>query len=217
MSLLILRDSGPLGLVTNPRNTPETSACGHWIQAMVARGRRVLVPEVTNYEARRELLRAGRAAGIRILDELKARIGYEPIRTETMVLGAEYWASARRRGRPTACDDSLDADMILVAQAGLLQSATIEVIIASDNIRHLSLFADARPWQEIDRTAAAYIAPSPCLCSQYSRLSASASQEASITSVELPTVRQMCVPSVDSIRARTEAAVPPAPSRMRTL
>ena|GEM_PF-1371985 len=64
---------------------------------------------------------------------------------------------------------------------------------------------------------ASYITPSPCLCSQYSRLSASASQDASMMSVELPTVRQMWTPSVDSIKTRTDAIVPVVPSRMRTL
>ena len=50
-----------------------------------------------------------------------------------------------------------------------------------------------------------------------SRLSASASQDASIMSVEEPTVVQLCSPSVDSIRTRTLAPVPAAESMMRTL
>jgi hypothetical protein len=55
------------------------------------------------------------------------------------------------------------------------------------------------------------------LVSQYSRLSASASQDASMMLVELPTVRQRSVPSVDSIKTRTWDSVPVLSSRILTL
>ncbi len=41
MSILVLLDAGPLGLVTNPRATPENEQCKHtpaqqWQQLLVA-------------------------------------------------------------------------------------------------------------------------------------------------------------------------------------
>ena len=66
-----------------------------------------------------------------------------------MLLAAELWAEARRRGRPTADPKELDCDVVLAAQAGLIARAWDEPVIATTNVGHLTLFADARAWQEI--------------------------------------------------------------------
>ena len=75
------------------------------------------LPEITDYELRRELLRMKRAESIRRLDELKARLRYAPITTEAMLKAAEFWAAARSAGKPTADSKALDADAILAAQS----------------------------------------------------------------------------------------------------
>ena len=62
MSRVVLLDAGPLGLVTNPRHSPQNLACAQWLGALVAGGLRVIVPEIADYEIRRELLRAGPVA-----------------------------------------------------------------------------------------------------------------------------------------------------------
>jgi hypothetical protein len=66
-----------------------------------------------------------------------------------MLKAAEFWAAARKTGRQSAGDASLDADMILAAQAGALLHAGDETVIATTNVRHLALFAPARIWREI--------------------------------------------------------------------
>jgi len=66
-----------------------------------------------------------------------------------MLKAAEFWAAARKAGRQSADDASLDADMILAAQAGDLAPGGDETVIATTNIRHLALFARARLWREI--------------------------------------------------------------------
>jgi hypothetical protein len=76
-------------------------------------------------------------------------LGYAPITTAVMLKAAQYWASARRMGRQSADDASLDADMILVAQAGALVRDGDETVIATTNIRHLVLFSSARVWRDI--------------------------------------------------------------------
>ncbi len=108
-----------------------------------------MLPEIADYEVRRELLRAGKVAGIRRLDQLKTTITYRPITTEVMLKAAEFWAEARRRGRPTADPKALDGDVILAAQAVLVADEGNEVIIATTNVGHLSQFVDAREWQLI--------------------------------------------------------------------
>jgi hypothetical protein len=67
-----------------------------------------------------------------------------------MLNAAEFWATTRKMGRQSADDTSLDADMILVAQAGALVHDRDETVIATTNVRHLALFASARMWREIN-------------------------------------------------------------------
>jgi len=59
----IFLDTGPLGTVSNPKSSPDGDACKAWLERLVARGARVVVPEIADYEVRRELLRVGKSAG----------------------------------------------------------------------------------------------------------------------------------------------------------
>ena len=92
----ILLDAGPLGLITNPRPSPQAIACRQWLDDWLARGHLARVPEITDYELRRELLRARKTAGLRYLDDLAARIGYLPLTTATMRQAAAFWAYLRQ-------------------------------------------------------------------------------------------------------------------------
>jgi predicted nucleic acid-binding protein len=144
MPEVVLLDAGPLGIASHPRPSPEILA---WISRLVAAGTELLVPEIADYEVRRELLRANRLRGVERLDELKAALGYLPLTTGAMLRAAELWAEARRRGKPTASDASLDADVILAAQAYSMQRN--EVVVASTNPKHLGRFVAADYWQNI--------------------------------------------------------------------
>jgi len=143
----VLLDAGPLGLVTNPNRSPGSMACAHWLQALVAADARVVVPEIGDYEVRRELLRANKVKGIAQLDALIRLVEYLPITTSAMRQAAAFWAQARQQGQPTAGDNTLDGDMILAAQAVTLNAS--EVVIATTNVGHLARFAPAEMWQNI--------------------------------------------------------------------
>jgi predicted nucleic acid-binding protein len=149
VSLHTLLDAGPLGLVTNPRTSPEFLECTRWLYTHLAGGDRVYVPAIADYEVRRELIRAGKRRGIARLDALGADAEYLPITTDAMLLAAHFWARARQRGRPSAPDLGLDADVILAAQAATLPASDDQVVVAAANVRHLSLFVDARHWRDI--------------------------------------------------------------------
>ena len=66
-----------------------------------------------------------------------------------MLKAAELWAEARKKGTPTADNKALDADVILASQAILIANYVNEAIVATSNTKHLSLFCDAREWQDI--------------------------------------------------------------------
>ncbi|MEH2286078.1 nuclease [Nostoc sp.] len=125
MSQVILLDSGPLGLVTNPKLSAESLACTQWLQLLVSSGSRVRIPEIADYEVRRELLRANKVKGIARLDELSQLLEYLSITTAAMRQAALFWAQARQQGQPTAGDKTIDGDIILVAQAVTIIGADV--------------------------------------------------------------------------------------------
>ncbi len=148
--MLILLDAGPLGMITNPRSSPENEDCKNWLARLASKGIDIVIPEITDYEVRRELLRAGKLMGVGRLDALKGMLEYAPITTAVMLKAAEFWAMARKIGRKSADDASLDADMILVAQARVLVRDGSETIIATTNVRHLAAFSPAKNWRDIE-------------------------------------------------------------------
>jgi len=149
MNRIVVLDTGVLGMVTNPQASPEVGECNRWLEALVRKGDWISIPEIADYEVRRELLRAEKTQGITRLDALKAATLYIPLTTQVMLKAAEFWATTRKQGKPTADDKALDGDVILAAQAFLLSKEENEVIIATTNVKHLSLFVDARSWREI--------------------------------------------------------------------
>jgi predicted nucleic acid-binding protein len=149
MTTLVFLDSGPLGMVTNPRETPICEDCRSWLTGLEKRGLSAVVPEIADYEVRRELLRAGKVAGVRRLDQLKTMLPYLPMTTAVMLKAAELWAEARRTGQPTADPKALDGDVILAAQAILASESGVEVVIATTNVGHLVRFVAAKDWQGI--------------------------------------------------------------------
>lgn len=150
MSRVVLLDSGPLGLLTNPKVTPNTLACARWLQALSNAGVRIIVPEIVDYELRRELLRGNKTSGLARLDALVAGTGlaeYLALTTAAMRQAAAFWAEARQQGQPTAGDKTIDGDVILAAQAATLGES--DAIIATTNVGHLARFVAADLWQNV--------------------------------------------------------------------
>src|SRR3954466_13132769 len=149
MSLVVLLDAGPLGLVTNPKASEESRRCRAWLAELAAAGVRIVVPECADYEVRRELFRAGRRGGLDRLDKLAQKLDALPVTIAVWRRAAELWAQARNEGYATADDSALDCDVILAAQALLVAEDGFEVIVATRNVGHLGRFVDAREWETI--------------------------------------------------------------------
>lgn len=147
MSLTVLLDSAPLGLVTNPKASPTSMACNQWLTDLTMAGAQVIIPEIIDYEVRRELLRGGKTKGIAQLDRMQSVYRYLPLTTAAMRQAAEFWADARKHGRPTAGDNTIDCDMILAAQ--LVTLGDPGAILATTNVAHLSHYVPAELWQNV--------------------------------------------------------------------
>ncbi len=148
MTRMVVLDSGPLGLLTSPPGKKgDAAGCAQWLASLLAGGARVMVPEIADYEVRRELLRAKKANSVARLNALGAATEYLPLTTAAMRRAADLWAEVRQRGKPTAGDKAIDGDVILAAQCLSLGVST--VVVATTNIGHLSRFVAAENWEKI--------------------------------------------------------------------
>jgi predicted nucleic acid-binding protein len=147
----VLLDAGPLGLASGQPGKPLVIRVNAWLTALETSGADVVIPEIADYEVRRELMRVGATAGLRRLDGLQARYAYLPITTGAMRRAAGFWADIRMRGIPTASPDALDADCIIAGQAVTFAGPGDTVTIATTNVVRLSRFpgVDAQIWSAI--------------------------------------------------------------------
>ena len=150
MSGTVFLDSRPIGLITQRQGQSLlVDACRQWYEDLNANGWDVYLPEITDYEVRRELTRAGKSGGLARLDRLATTAIYLPLSTAAMRLASDLWAQARRGGWATADPHALDGDVILAAQALSLASVPAGLVIATGNVAHLSRYAPAQEWASI--------------------------------------------------------------------
>lgn len=136
-------------MASNPRSSPENERCRQWLYELKVRGANVFLPEISDYEIRRELLRAHKTAGLARLDSLRSILNFLPINSLAMERAAMLWAEARNRGRPTAHSEALDGDAILAAQALTAGFPPEDVVVATANLGHLGQFVQAALWADI--------------------------------------------------------------------
>jgi predicted nucleic acid-binding protein len=147
VSRVIVLDAGPLGAACNPLSTPTTLALVKWLQSHLQAGAQIVIPEIADYEVRRELLRGKMSRSVAQLDQLAAQLTYLPLTTAAVRRAAEFWAQARQQGMPTASDPHLDCDVILAAQAADLVNPN--VIVATTNAAHIGRYVSADHWHSI--------------------------------------------------------------------
>ena len=106
MARLILLDSGPLGLIVRALGKPQVVRGVTWLNAVMATGATVIIPEIAHYEVRCELLRI-RAVGSprRLHYALDPSSGFRhlTLSTDAMVKAAEFpfsllFSTSRCRG-----------------------------------------------------------------------------------------------------------------------
>jgi hypothetical protein len=152
MKKVVLLDACTLGMVSNPNDSADNLRCQGWAMDLHRKGTVVCIPEIADYETRRELIRSNKSVGLAELDRVIAIYRYIPLCTKAMRLAAQFWSDARMIFRAAATNDQrLDADMIVCAQAKVIEmDEGGEVIVATSNVRHLVTFVSAREWYEID-------------------------------------------------------------------
>jgi predicted nucleic acid-binding protein len=143
MTKAIVLDSGPLGRLTHA-DYSRNQDIRTWLSLLLDREIVVFLPEIADYEIRRNLIVENLKGSLANLDDLPSLITYLPITTADMRLAAELWAKSRKTGRSIGDPKELNADVIIAAQA-----IRYGAVIATDNIGHLGQFTEARPWTSI--------------------------------------------------------------------
>jgi predicted nucleic acid-binding protein len=150
MPLPLLLDSNILAKILRPELEDNQPAAEAIFRLQEDPRFRVFVPEITDYELRRKLLHLGhrkhqaRKWAREALSELDdwVSLAYFPLTTEAMRLAARLWAQTRADGELRGPEDSLDADVILAAQA---RQAGGQVV--TTNEKHFRNIAEIFDWR----------------------------------------------------------------------
>jgi predicted nucleic acid-binding protein len=150
---LIFLDASPLSTLSDPRNSPSVIAITSWLISKVNSGVIVCIPEIVDYELRREMVRSNKTDSIIALNNLQSVCKYISTTTETYLLAADYWAQLRNSGLPTGDPKKIDIDVILCAQAATearrLGLSSSEFIVATSNVDHIQRLVPADKWENI--------------------------------------------------------------------
>ena len=150
----IVLDTTPLGLLTQKKGIAEAEGCRAWADGLNQSGCLFFVPEIADYELRREFVRQGNSGAIRRLDRFNANVTgqYLSPTTPEVRMAAQMWAQVRNQGKTTASPEALDGDALIAAQANILNAAAFglsSVVVATANVGHLSALTHATLWSDI--------------------------------------------------------------------
>ena len=156
MPQVIILDTGPLSNCVIPfakvnQAPTHSEQCRQWLADCEQAGAILMVPAISYYEALRELERRTAMAKIARLKSFSflLPVRYIPLTTPHLESAAKLWATLRNAGMPTAPDESLDADVIISAQALSLGLPTSDYIIATSNPGHIARYAPCDLWTNI--------------------------------------------------------------------
>ncbi|VXD23108.1 PIN domain-containing protein [Planktothrix serta PCC 8927] len=142
MSKVILLDSGPLGTIVHPKYKHEKREyhveIREWLEYLNQNDFELRIPEIIDYELRRNLLLENLNKSIDRLDLLQNLL--IPLERKTMLKAAQLWAEIRKQGKGGSHPKSLDGDAILVAQAIGQKDFFEQVIIVTTDLKDLSRF-----------------------------------------------------------------------------
>jgi predicted nucleic acid-binding protein len=157
--MIVFIDTNILGLISNENiYFDEAQQCKKWFSTLLIRSVRVVTSDLCNYEEMRGLLSSSIlkkevAPGIKSLEFLKADgfLEFLPVSTEALDLAAKLWARASTSGQTTRDEKDIDIDIIISAQYQLLRNEFPgqQVIMATTNLKHLSIFCEAAHWRDI--------------------------------------------------------------------
>ena len=142
----IFLDSDPAALACQKVGNTEADDFRPWVFGQKNHSNQIIIPEIVDYEVRRELIRSKAWDGVRRLDNLyEGKVAQLlPINSDAMRQAAKLWADARNQGHETADDRAIDGDVILAAQAIAHCSGEDDWMILTENIAHIARYVSTR-------------------------------------------------------------------------
>lgn len=135
---IILLDTGVLGKICNPKPVRNVQEFLDFLKE--EKNIDIIVPEICDYELRRNLLLENLDKSIRKLNKFRRIDQLLFFDTNTMIIASEIWSDIRKQGNPTENKDSLDGDVILAAQAYQMKAYYEEVIVLTTNPKDIVKF-----------------------------------------------------------------------------
>jgi len=143
-----LLDSNIISRLLHPKHPNNIDLCKWFINFLNGDRKKIFLPEIVAYEVRRGLwvkkLKDNNCKSLERFDHFSKHLNYLPINSNVFKIAEELWARARINGYPTASNDSLDADVLLAAQA-----LEVEGSVITENIRHLKNYVRTHHWKEL--------------------------------------------------------------------
>ncbi|EDN67884.1 conserved hypothetical protein [Beggiatoa sp. PS] len=147
-----LLDAGVLGELCHPKNKKCQLKAKIFIEKVTYNNMVAFIPEIADYELRRELLRfamqnnQSTSKSLERLDSLETLLNFKYLRVDTNIWrkAAELWAQARNTGQPIGDVKTLGGDVILAAQA-----LAVEGTVVTTNVKHLSRFVSTKDWNQL--------------------------------------------------------------------
>jgi hypothetical protein len=156
--LIVFLDTNTLNFLCNPNNLSEAIECEKWFYTYYSRGVTFYSSDICDYEIRRGLIassiRDGKVSeGLSLLDDLRADgyILFSPIANETLNIASALWARSSVNSQSNKDVKNIDVDIIISAQYQLLvkENPGQRVVVATTNIKDLSIYCEAANWQDI--------------------------------------------------------------------
>lgn len=128
---------------------PENQNISMWFVGFLSTQKiKIYLPEIVSYETRRGLhvkkIKEPTFKGLERFESFSKYLNFLPINSNVFRIAEELWAKARCQGCPTADDKSLDADVLLAAQA-----IEIEACVITENVKHLEKYVATSHWENI--------------------------------------------------------------------
>lgn len=156
--MIVFLDTNTLNFLCNPNNLSEAIECEKWFYTYYSRGVTFYSSDICDYEIRRGLIassiRDGKVSeGLSLLDDLRADgyILFSPIANETLNIASALWARSSVNSQSNKDVKNIDVDIIISAQYQLLveENPGQRVVVATTNIKDLSIYCEAANWQDI--------------------------------------------------------------------
>jgi hypothetical protein len=156
--LIVFLDTNTLNFLCNPNNLSEAVECEKWFYTYYTRGVTFYSSDICDYEIRRGLIASSIrnrkiSEGLSLLDDLRSDgyILFSPIANEVLNIASELWARSSANSQSNKDIKNIDVDIIISAQYQLLVEGNPgqRVIVATTNIKDLSVYCEAANWQDI--------------------------------------------------------------------